>query len=284
MAYLLKAFGHRPLEAKDGAEGLAVLRRERPDLVLVDIHMPTMDGYEFARQVHADVTHRAIPLVAVTALAMAGDREKILSHGFNGYISKPVAPETLLAEIRKYLQPDRASTATAPQPDHPSTNPSQQLSERLIRGPAPISACPEAAAAAMAPTPEPQRPIILFVDNSKTNARVVQDTLEPSGYEIVTASSAQKGMALARNRKPDLIISDVHMPRQDGFDFLRSIMDDPELSQVPFLILTSSVWPERDRQMAFLRGAKNFLTRPIEPHRLLEEVAACLTKKKRSDT
>lgn len=279
--YLLTAFGHQPLEARDGVEGLSVMRRERPDLVLVDIHMPVMDGYEFARQVRADPDSSAVPLVAVTALAMAGDREKILAHGFDGYISKPVAPETLLALIRNHLEPDPQHPTVSPKPEGQAASSTEVARDTRTQDFAPQ---PSGPAAAVALQPEPQRPIVLFVDNSQTNVRVVRSTLEPSGYEVVAATSAQEGFDQARKRKPDLIISDVHMPHQDGFEFLKRIMADPELSQVPFMILTSSLWPERDRQMAFLRGAKRFLTRPIETEQLLAEVDACLAKGKRRAT
>lgn len=276
--YLLTAFGHQPLEAKDGAEGLSVMRRERPDLVLVDIHMPVMDGYEFARQVRADADFHAVPLVAVTALAMTGDREKILAHQFDGYIAKPVAPETLLAEIRKHLEPDPQDPAVAPKPEGRAASCAEAAPDTRTQDFAPQPSGPAAAAVAL--QPEPQRPFVLFVDNSETNVRVVRASLEPSGYRVGVARSAEEGITEARRRKPDLIISDVHMPRQDGFEFLKRIMADPELSQVPFMVLTSSLLPDRDRQMALLRGAKRFLSRPIETEQLLAEVEACLSKKK----
>lgn len=259
-----------------------MLRKEKPDLALVDIHMPVMDGYEFARRVRADPASSAIPLVAVTALAMAGDREKILAHGFNGYISKPVAPEALLAEIRRYLGLDPQHPAEAPKPECRAASAAEVAPDIRPRAFAPQPG--GTAAAAVAPQPEPQRPVVLFVDNTQTNIRVVRSTLEPSGYEVVAATSAQEGFDRARQRKPDLIISDVHMPRQDGFSFLKMVMEDPELSQVPFMILTSSIWPEQDRKMALLRGAKRFLTRPIETDQLLAEVEDYVGRKKRRTT
>src|SRR3954468_10211543 len=97
MVYLLRAFGHAPLEARDGLEGLEAIRRERPDLIACDIDMPKLDGYQLAARVKADADLKAIPLVAVTALALVGDREHALRAGFDGYISKPIDPETFVA-------------------------------------------------------------------------------------------------------------------------------------------------------------------------------------------
>ena len=103
MVYLLKAFGHSPLTACDGLEGIAAARREHPDLILCDIQLPGADGVEVCRQLKSDPALRDIPLIAVTAYAMVGDREKLLSHGFNGYMSKPVNPETFMEQLRPYL-------------------------------------------------------------------------------------------------------------------------------------------------------------------------------------
>lgn len=254
MVYLLTAFGHQPLGARDGVEGLAMLRLERPELVFLDIHMPAMDGYEFALQARADPVCHSIPLIAVTALAMAGDREKIYAQGFDGYISKPVAPETLLEILSRYFGQAPLSISALAQLQPPPGDPV------TVNGAGPYG------------------PLILFVDNSETNIRVARGALEPSGYEVVSAHSAAEGFEQARRRKPALIISDIHMPREDGFDFWRMIAADPELSHVPFLILTSSFMAERDRRVALLHGVKRFLTRPIAPERLLEEVEAALQK------
>ena len=103
MVYLLRAFGHTPLEALDGETGLELARRESPDLVLCDIHLPGMDGFGVARQLKGHPALSGIPLVAVTALAMVGDRDRIISAGFNGYITKPIAPETFIGQVETFL-------------------------------------------------------------------------------------------------------------------------------------------------------------------------------------
>src|SRR5258708_7169802 len=104
MTYLLKAFGHVPLTAQDGEEGLATARRQKPDLIVCDIQLPGMNGHAVAREVKADPALRGIPLVAVTAFAMVGDRDKVLASGFDGYISKPIDPETFVAQVETFLR------------------------------------------------------------------------------------------------------------------------------------------------------------------------------------
>jgi CheY-like chemotaxis protein len=103
MVYLLSAFGHTVLSAVDGEQGLARALAERPDLVLCDIHMPKMDGYEVARRLKMDPDCRTIPMVAVTASAMVGDRGRVLKAGFDGYLAKPIDPETFVEQIERFL-------------------------------------------------------------------------------------------------------------------------------------------------------------------------------------
>ena len=87
-----------------GQDALDGLRRERPDLVLLDISLPEMDGSEVLRQIRADGALRDLPVIALTAHAMSGDREKYLSIGFNDYLTKPILDETLLfATIEQWL-------------------------------------------------------------------------------------------------------------------------------------------------------------------------------------
>jgi two-component system cell cycle response regulator len=103
MTYLLQAFGHTLRCAHDGAEGLEAVRHEAPDLVLCDVHLPNIDGYEVARQLKGHPTWRTIPLVAVTASAMAHDRRQALAAGFDGYLTKPIDPETFVQQIETFL-------------------------------------------------------------------------------------------------------------------------------------------------------------------------------------
>jgi CheY-like chemotaxis protein len=103
MTYLLKSFGHMPFRARDGEEGIQVARRERPDLILCDVQLAAMDGHEVCRRLKNDPVLRSIPLVALTAYAMVGDREKMLAEGFDGYLSKPVNPEQIMDQLTSFL-------------------------------------------------------------------------------------------------------------------------------------------------------------------------------------
>jgi CheY-like chemotaxis protein len=109
--YLLERRGHTVHQAETGPEGLAMAARLRPDLILLDIQLPGMDGHAVARALKRDPELKAIPIVAVTSYAMAGDREKCLAAGAEGYIEKPITPETFVDEIERFLRtgPGRVS-------------------------------------------------------------------------------------------------------------------------------------------------------------------------------
>lgn len=110
MTLLLEAFDYTVVAARGGAEGIALTRQEKLDLIICDVQMPGVDGYEVARYLKKDPMLRGIPLVAVTALAMVGDREKVLSAGFDGYIDKPITPEIFGKQVAEFLDHRRRTT------------------------------------------------------------------------------------------------------------------------------------------------------------------------------
>ncbi|NMG14191.1 response regulator [Aromatoleum bremense] len=103
LRYLLAANGYDILSAEDGEAALDLARRDTPDLIICDLQMPKKNGYEVVRQLKSEPALSAIPVVAVTAFSMIGDREQVLAAGFDGYLSKPIEPEEFVALIEQYL-------------------------------------------------------------------------------------------------------------------------------------------------------------------------------------
>jgi two-component system, cell cycle response regulator DivK len=99
--------GYRVADAESAEEGLRLVREEAPSLVLMDIHLPGMNGIEALRQLRADPATRGIPVMAVTASAMTHDRAKIMAAGFDGYQSKPISVKPFLAAVRELLDRPR---------------------------------------------------------------------------------------------------------------------------------------------------------------------------------
>jgi two-component system, cell cycle response regulator DivK len=106
ISYLLEKNGHTVASATSGPAGIAMASERAPDLILLDIQLPEMDGYAVARALRADARLRRVPIVAVTSYAMVGDREKALGAGCDGYIEKPIDPQTFVAEIERFLLPE----------------------------------------------------------------------------------------------------------------------------------------------------------------------------------
>jgi CheY-like chemotaxis protein len=106
--FLLENAGYQVQHASNGRAALEMAAKEKPDLVLMDIQMPEMDGYEAAQQLRLMPGLESIPLIAVTSYAMAGDRERAMRLGFIGYIEKPISTETFIAQIQSHLPPPRA--------------------------------------------------------------------------------------------------------------------------------------------------------------------------------
>jgi len=104
MTYLLKAFGHTAIAARNGTEGITLATDQPPDLILCDIHLPDINGFEILTRLRTIDALKGVPVVAVTASAMAGDREDVLARGFDGYMSKPIVPETFVGDVERFLK------------------------------------------------------------------------------------------------------------------------------------------------------------------------------------
>ena len=105
--FLLERHGYEVISASDGPEGIELAGRLLPHLILLDIQLPSMDGYAVARELRRNPALKDIPIVAVTSYAMPGDREKTIEAGCSGYIEKPIKTETFVAEIEVHLKEAR---------------------------------------------------------------------------------------------------------------------------------------------------------------------------------
>lgn len=101
--YILEDCGYEVFAAMDGKEGIELASSLLPDLILLDIQLPTMDGYAVARLLRQNAALAQTPIIAVTSYAMPGDREKALASGCSGYIEKPIDPDTFAAQVGKAL-------------------------------------------------------------------------------------------------------------------------------------------------------------------------------------
>jgi two-component system cell cycle response regulator len=245
MVYLLSAYGYELVTAVDGEEGLEKANDGKFDLIICDMEMPKLNGYQVAERLKGRLETRDVPLLAVTAYAMVGDRDKVLQAGFDGYFSKPIYPDGFVKQVESYLSPGRR-----------------------LNSPPVLADRKELPVAAEQKTAKGR---ILVVDDSPINLSLIQSTLEPSGYELVLVETVEEGIEELRQQNVDVILSDLHMPAESGLEFLRRVKADRNLQSVPFILFTGSNTEEGDptREHALRLGAEKYLTRPIEPRTLL---------------
>ena len=111
-SFLLEQRGHQVIHAETGPRGLQLAAENRPDLILLDVQLPGMDGHAVTRALKSDPSMRQIPVVAVTSYAMVGDRERCVEAGAEGYIEKPINPDSFVDEVERFLtSPDDGAPA-----------------------------------------------------------------------------------------------------------------------------------------------------------------------------
>ena len=252
MVYLLTAFAYSVESAKSGQQGLEKAMQQTPDVIVCDLEMPGMDGFAVVRHLKNHAHLKKVPVIAVTAYAMVGDRDRVLAAGFEGYLPKPISSETFVDQIESFLP----------------------LEKRRSRTPTLSSAADS--------TPAAERPAhkasILVVDDSPINLALIHSTLAPSGYRIRTVESVAQAVSELVKNKFDLIVSDLHMNPENGLDFLRQVKANPAARSIPFFIFSASTMEDMgdERQRALELGAARFLNRPVEPATLLTIIDAFL--------
>jgi two-component system cell cycle response regulator len=218
MTYLLSAFGHEVATAMDGEQAVQALAGDRFDLVACDVHLPKMDGYQVVAAIKAQGALAGVPVIAVTALAMVGDRERLLEAGFDGYVSKPIDPQSFVGEIASFLPSPGSAMGNA-----------------------------EVAAAVHVTLDEGRAPAtlvgrLLVIDDSAANRELLRVVLGQVGYQVTESSGVEEALAIASREHFDLILCDLRMPQRDGLEFLRAVGEDPRLRATPVLIVTASRW------------------------------------------
>ena len=109
ITFILEHHGYEVIQARNGEAGIEMAKEAKPDVILLDIQLPEMDGYAVATRLKAQSDFADVPVIAVTSYAMVGDRDKAIEAGCTGYIEKPINPDTVVSDIEKYLAAVRKS-------------------------------------------------------------------------------------------------------------------------------------------------------------------------------
>ena len=235
---LLEAGGHEVLTAADGRAGVDAAREARPDLVLMDLSLPIVSGWEAARAIKDDPVTSSIPVVAVTAHAMHGDRERALAAGCDGFIAKPIDEETFEPLVRSYFRP--RVDEISPGGDSAAPSPGRAISS------------------------DPAR--ILVVDDHEEVAALIKQDLESEGHEVVVARTPDGASDVASGERPfDLAIVDVMLGPDSGYDLAADLVArSPEY--LPVLLVTAG---EIDREKGYAAGADDFIAKPLDATELV---------------
>jgi PAS domain S-box-containing protein/putative nucleotidyltransferase with HDIG domain len=227
--------GYTVLEAPDGQTALEFMRQQAPDLVLQDLVLPDIDGFELCRQLHAVPGAASTPILAFTGFLSKAEQAKSMAAEFTNFLYKPIEPSQLVQVVQSYIRP----------------------------------ASPEHAALG-------RNYLILLADDDPVQRKLLQKQLEQFGFRITAVANGDEALAEARHSPPALCVTDVLMPGLDGFRLCLAIRQDPSLSAVPVVLISSSYVEEEDRQMAQSVGATAFLTRLMEPIELARELLAAI--------
>lgn len=264
----LERKGFEVLTAVDGAAALQAAAKERPGLILMDLSLPTIDGWEASRRLKDDQETAAIPIIALTAHAMSGDRQSAVEAGCDGYETKPVDLPRLLEKIEALL--DRGVDNRTAEVDAVRS----QRPESRTADPQPSVGATDAVSR--------QTGRILVVDDNAENRELLVRRLRQDGHTDYVAENGQEGLALLEETEIDLVLLDIMMPVMDGYQVLEQMKKDTQLRHIPVIVVSAS--QEFDSAVRCIEmGADDYLTKPFNRVLLQARISSSLEKKRLRD-
>jgi two-component system, cell cycle response regulator len=231
------------IEAETAQKGINLAKEIIPDLILMDIQLPDMDGLSAVRVIRQTESTSHIPIVALTAYAMQSDEERALNAGCTGYITKPVKTKSFLNKINKYINQDVK--------EH-SDNQTQ------IRD---------------------HRNKILIVDDEPLDVKLLEASLSREDYRVFSAHDGPTAVEKVETIQPDLILLDIMMPSIDGYEVTRRLKTSAKTRDIPIILITSLTGID-DKNKGMQAGADEFLNKPVNTTELLARVKSLIRLKK----
>jgi CheY-like chemotaxis protein len=273
----LTARGFDVLTADSGERAVELAKAERPDLVLMDLGLPGIDGWEAVRRVKADPATAAIPVIALSAHATADAKEKALAAGCSEFETKPVQWDSLIRKVNEAL----AAKPPAP-PDDPEPQPAapDRGTQTIPHPGARVSRPPPAEPGHEAGPAQKKR--VLVVEDNDANRAMLCRRLDKQGFVAVEARDGREALDRVREYRFDLVLLDIMMPEVDGYQVLQAIKSDDDLKALP-VIMISAVDEMASVVRCIEAGAEDYLTKPYDPVLLQARINACLDKRRLRD-
>ncbi len=245
LSTLLTRQGYEVSKALNGQMALRAARTAIPDLILLDVNMPDMDGYEVCQQLKADTQTKEIPVIFLSALDESWDKTKAFHVGGVGYVTKPFKDEEVLVRVENQLALVRLRLSRQKQ-NLPL--PSQKREQdNAFKG------------------------NILIVDDTPYNLRLLSTILTKQGYVVGKALSGQMALKSVRASPPDLILLDINMPEMDGYEVCQQLKMDDKTREIP-VIFISALNDVLDKVKAFGVGGVDYVTKPFQAQEVLARI------------
>ena len=248
--------------APDGENTLRMVEQAVPDLLILDLLLPGMDGWEVLKTLRARASTRRLPILVVTALG-ADDAERTLALGADEYLSKPISPSVLIDTVSRLIadaERRRGETEEG----------------KVVDGFAATGALPIAEA-------ERVRPRVLIVEDNPVNLELMVDLLSSRGYEVHMCGDGREVMRLAKAHHPDLILLDINLPNIDGLTVARMLREDPETQAIAILAVSAySMVGDKERMLEV--GCDGFIPKPIDIGTFFATVSTFLDRGKAGRT
>jgi two-component system sensor histidine kinase EvgS len=248
---LLKAFFKntkiRILEAGDGLQAVNAAEQALPDVVLMDISMPVMDGYEAAKKIKEQIRSKTIPVIAVTAYAMPQDKQRILAAGFDGYLAKPVRRAVLFQELSRFIPytEDSVTCEVSSETDKKSADYGNIVFENVT---------------------------ILIADDDEDNRSVIREFFQDMNIRILEAGDGLKAVTATEEHQPDIILMDISMPVMDGYEAIKRIKENITSKDIPVIAITGYA-TSQDQKRITDAGFDGYLSKPFPRAELFRELS-----------
>ncbi len=254
---LLKAFFNnmniRIIEAEAGLAAVNTAQEALPDIILMDISMPVMDGYEATKQIKENIKTACIPVIAVTAHALPEDRQRIMSAGFDGYLAKPVRRTVLFQELFRFIPREESEKWEVRSEKQGAESEAEKKSAdygNIVF----------------------ENVTILIADDDDDNRSLLREFFQDMNILFIEAGDGLEAITATQHSPPDIILMDISMPVMDGYEAIKQIKENITSKDIPVIAVTGFATPQ-DKKRITDAGFDGYLIKPFLRTELFQEIS-----------